>query len=194
VSPAQEEDIAPDAFVHPTAIVETGARIGAGARIWHHAQIRSGAVIGARCIVGKGAFVDAGVTIGPDCKLQNYACVYHGVTLGRGVFVGPHVVFTNDRVPRATGPDFGMLRDGDWEVGRTTVEDGASLGANSTILPGLRIGAWALVAAGAIVTRDVAAHALVAGTPARPRGWLCKCGAKLAAPDAACARCASAAQ
>jgi UDP-2-acetamido-3-amino-2,3-dideoxy-glucuronate N-acetyltransferase len=187
-------EIGTGAFVHPTALVEDDARIGEGAKIWHHAQIRAGARIGARSIVGKGAFVDAGVTIGPDCKLQNYACIYHGVSLGRGVFVGPHVVFTNDRLPRATAPDFSLLRDGEWEVGLTTVADGASFGANCTILPGLRIGAWALIGAGAVVTADVAPYTLVAGTPARPLGWVCRCGTRLAALGAACPRCGLATQ
>ncbi len=176
-------------FVHPTALVEDGATIEPGSRVWHHAQIRRGARIGRRCIVGKGAFVDFGVTIGDDCKLQNYACVYHGVTLGRGVFVGPHAVFTNDRRPRATDPYFEPLRDGDWEVGETTVDDGAAIGANSTILPGLRIGRWAMVGAGAVVTRDVAPYALVVGTPARRLGWVCACGARLNDGAADCVRC-----
>jgi len=181
--------IAPDAFVHETALVEDGALIGAGARIWHQAQVRTRAKIGARCIVGKGVFVDFDVAIGDDSKLQNYACVYHGVTLGRGVFVGPHAVFTNDRRPRATDPQFAPLRDGDWEVGLTTVGDGAAIGANATILPGLRIGNWAMIGAGAVVTRDVPAYALVAGSPARRVGWVCACGTRIADGARECARC-----
>jgi acetyltransferase-like isoleucine patch superfamily enzyme len=181
--------IAPGAFVHATAVVEDGARIGADARIWHHAQIRTRASIGARCIVGKGVFVDFDVTIGDDSKLQNYACVYHGVTLGRGVFVGPHVVFTNDRRPRATDPNFAPLRDGDWEVGETTVDDGAAVGANATILPGIRIGRWAMIGAGTVVTRDVEPYALVAGTPGRRIGWVCACGTRLTDDARHCERC-----
>ena len=138
---------------------------------------------------GKGVFVDTGVAIGDDCKLQNYACVYHGTTLGRGVFVGPHVVFSNDLRPRATRPDFVPLRDGDWEVGSTTVEEGAAIGANSTILPGVRIGRWAMVGAGAVVTRDVSPYALVAGTPARRIGWVCRCGGRIDEGASVCARC-----
>ena len=181
--------IAPGAFVHETAVVEDGARIAADARIWHHAQIRTRASIGARCIVGKGVFVDFDVTIGDDSKLQNYACVYHGVTLGRGVFVGPHVVFTNDRRPRATDPNFAPLRDGDWDVGETTVDDGAAIGANATILPGIRIGRWAMIGAGTVVTRDVEPYALVAGTPGRRIGWVCACGLRLADDAKRCERC-----
>jgi acetyltransferase-like isoleucine patch superfamily enzyme len=181
--------IAPDVFVHQTAVVEDGASIAAGSKIWHQAQIRTRARIGERCIVGKGAFVDFDVTIGADSKLQNYACVYHGVTLGRGVFVGPHAVFTNDRRPRATDPQFAALRDGDWEVGETTVGDGAAIGANATILPGITIGHWAMIGAGAVVNRDVPPYALVVGTPARRIGWVCRCGARLADDAAACTRC-----
>lgn len=165
-----------DAFVHPTALVEDGAVIGPGSRVWHHAQVRTRAQIGANCIVGKGVFIDFDVIIGDDCKFQNYACVYHGVTLGRGVFVGPHVVFTNDSFPRATSPDFTPLKDGEWVVGESTVGDGASIGANATVVPGVQIGAWALVGAGAIVTKNVPSYALVIGSPARFHKWVCKCG------------------
>ena len=179
----------PGVYVHPTALVEEGASIGAGSQIWHQAQGRTRARIGARCIVGKGAFVDFDVVIGDDSKLQNYACVYHGVTLGRGVFVGPHAVFTNDRRPRATDPTFAPLGDGDWEVGETSVGDGAAIGANSTILPGVTIGAWAMIGAGAVVTRDVPPYALVVGTPARRLAWVCSCGDRLADDATSCGRC-----
>lgn len=182
-------DVAPAPYVHETALVEEGVQLGPGTRIWHQAQVRRGARIGARCIVGKGAFVDFDVVIGDDAKLQNYACVYHGVTLGRGVFVGPHAVFTNDRRPRATDPSFAPLGDGDWEVGETTVGDGAAIGANATILPGLRIGRWAMIGAGAVVTADVPAYALVVGTPARRIGWTCVCGARLSDDATKCERC-----
>jgi acetyltransferase-like isoleucine patch superfamily enzyme len=175
--------------VHATALVEDGASIGAGTRVWHQAQVRTRARIGARCIIGKGVFVDFDVTIGDDTKLQNYACVYHGVRLGRGVFVGPAAVFTNDLRPRATTPDFAPLGDGDWEVGETTVDEGASIGANATILPGIRIGRWAMIGAGSVVTRDVPAYGLVAGAPARPLGWVCACGSRLRDDASACPRC-----
>lgn len=168
-----------DYYVHPSAVIEDGALIGKDTKIWHQAQIRTRARIGSRCILGKGVFVDFDVVIGDDSKLQNYACVYHGVRLGRGVFVGPHVVFTNDLYPRSTDSNFGILGDGEWEVGETVVEDGASLGANSTVLPNVTIGAWALVGSGAVVTRDVAPYAIVAGSPARQIGWACVCGRKV---------------
>jgi acetyltransferase-like isoleucine patch superfamily enzyme len=138
-------------------------------------------------VIGKGVFVDFDVTIGDDCKLQNYACVYHGVTLGRGVFVGPHVVFVNDVFPRATDADFRPLADGEWVVGATIVRDGAALGANSTILTNLEIGVWALVAAGATVTSTVEPYALVMGSPARRVGWVCRCGRRVVTPS--CERC-----
>jgi UDP-2-acetamido-3-amino-2,3-dideoxy-glucuronate N-acetyltransferase len=178
-----------EAVVHPSALVEPGATLGADTRVWHHAQVRANATLGARCIVGKGAFVDVGVTIGDDCKLQNYACVYHGVTLGRGVFVGPHVVFTNDLRPRATTPRFEPLRDGDWTVGETHVDDGAAFGANSTVIAGVRIGRWAMVGAGAVVTRDVEPYALVVGSPARRIAWVCACGERLDDALRTCGRC-----
>lgn len=178
-----------EAFVHESALVERDVALGAGTKIWHDAHVRTRASIGARCVVGKGVFVDFDVTIGDDCKLQNYACVYHGVRLGRGVFVGPHAVFTNDLRPRATDPSFGPLRDGDWEVGSTTVEDGAAIGANGTILPNVRIGRWAMVGAGAVVTRDVGAYELVVGSPARRIGWVCACGSRADESTARCPRC-----
>ncbi|HEY4439443.1 MAG TPA: acyltransferase [Candidatus Elarobacter sp.] len=180
-------DGVPPYFVHPTATVEDEVSIGSETRIWHHAQVRRGARIGERCILGKGAFVDSDVVVGDDCKIQNYACVYHGVTLGRGVFIGPAVVFTNDLHPRATDPSFTLLRDGDWEVGVTVVDDGAAIGANSTILPNVRIGKWALVGAASVVTRDVPPYALAVGSPARVVGWVCRCGVKVESPR--CERC-----
>jgi acetyltransferase-like isoleucine patch superfamily enzyme len=179
--------IADTCFIHPTATVEDDVHLGDGTRVWHQAQIRVRAQLGARCIIGKGAFVDFDVVIGDDCKLQNYACVYHGVKLGRGVFVGPHAVFTNDMRPRSTDPSFGLLGDGDWEVGETVVGDGAAIGANSTILPNVRIGKWAMVGAGAVVTHDVADYSLVIGSPARHIGWLCRCGARVESPT--CSKC-----
>jgi acetyltransferase-like isoleucine patch superfamily enzyme len=174
-------------FAHETAIVEDQAVVGNDTKIWHQAQIRRGASVGARCIIGKGVFIDANVKIGDDSKLQNYACVYHGVELGRGVFVGPHVVFTNDMRPRAADPDFNVLADGDWEVGTTIVGDGCAVGANSTILPDVSIGKWAMIGAGAVVTRDVPAYGLVIGSPARFVGWVCSCGNRV--DSGTCSRC-----
>lgn len=163
-------------FIHPTADVADDATIGSNTRIWHQAQIRNGVVIGEECIIGKGVFLDSGVIIGNRVKIQNYVSVYHGVTIEDGVFVGPHVCFTNDLTPRAINLD-GSLKDADdWVISSTLVCNGASLGANTTIVCGVRIGAWAMVGAGSVVTRDVPDYALVMGNPARLRGFVCACG------------------
>jgi len=173
-------------FVHDTAVVEDGARCGAGTKVWHHCHIRSRAVIGQFCTLGKNVFVDAGVVIGDRVKIQNTVSVYRGVRLEDEVFVGPSAVFTNDRFPRASTED--------WEVVETLVSHGASIGANATIVCGVVIGPWAVVGAGAVVTRDVAAHELVVGNPARRLGWACRCGRVLARtssgiPATTCADC-----
>ncbi len=172
--------------VHPTAVVEPGATVGAGSRIWHHAQVREGARIGMNCTLGKNAFIDTGVVVGDGCKIQNNACVYAGVVLEEEVFVGPGAVLTNDRYPRASSPD--------WEPVPTLVGRGASIGANATVVCGLVIGPWAMVAAGAVVTADIAPHELVAGSPARRTGWVCRCGGVLQrgpdpCPERACPSC-----
>jgi acetyltransferase-like isoleucine patch superfamily enzyme len=163
-------------MIHPTAEVEPGAEVGSGTRIWHHCHVREGATIGEGCILGYGVYVDAGVHIGDHCKLQNRVSVYHGVTIEDGVFVGPHVTFTNDKHPRAVQPDGAPSTDADWTVSPTLVQRGASIGAGAVILPGVTVGRWAMVAAGAIVTRDVPDNGLVAGNPARLAGYVCECG------------------
>ena len=163
-------------MIHPTAEVEEGAQVGEGTRIWHHAHVRTGATIGANCILGYGVFVDAGVRIGDNCKLQNRVSVYHGVTIEDGVFVGPHVTFTNDKHPRAVTPDGSLSSDDDWTVSPILVRSGASIGASAVILPGVTLGAWCLVGAGAIVSRNVPDHGIVTGNPARLTGYACKCG------------------
>ena len=174
--------------IHPSAEVSPGATIGDGCRIWHQAQVREGATLGPGCIIGKGVYIDAGVQVGANCKVQNYSCLYHGVSLEDGVFVGPHVVFTNDRLPRAINPDGSLKSDDDWTVGESHVGRGAAIGSRSVILPGIQVGRWALVGAGSVVTRDVPDHALVAGNPAKQVGWVCSCAEKLS-EDLACGRC-----
>lgn len=156
-------------FRHASAIVDRGAKIGAGTKIWHFCHVMAGARIGQACVLGQNVFVAAGARVGDRCKLQNNVSVYDGVVLGDDVFVGPSAVFTNVRNPRAS-----IDRRGAFE--QTHVDRGATIGANATIVCGVRVGAYALIAAGAVVTADVSAHAVMAGVPARRQGWICACG------------------
>ena len=166
--------------VHETAVVEDGAHIGDGCRIWHFAHVRAGARIGPGTIIGKSVYVDGGAVIGDNCKVQNFVSVYNGVTLADEVFVGPSAVFTNDLAPRAAS---------NWKLVRTRVERGASIGANATILCGVTIGEWAMVGAGSVVTGDVAAHHVVVGNPAHVIGWVCRCGHRVDGPGSRCDAC-----
>ena len=180
--------------IHSTADVSPDAHVGPGSSIWNQAQVRERARIGARCIVGKNVYVDVDVVIGDDVKVQNNVSLYRGVTVEDGVFIGPHVCFTNDRFPRAVNRDGSRKADTDWEVSPTLVRRGAALGANSTILAGTTIGRWAMVGSGSVVTRDVADHELVAGNPARRLGSACPCGQSLRDVDGSpfagrCPRC-----
>jgi len=168
-----------DAFIHPSAEVAPDASIGQGSRIWHHAHVREGAAVGAGSIIGAGVYVGAGVRLGRNCKVQNDALLYEGVELEDGVFVGPQVCFTNDLLPRAVNPDLTLKSASDWQLGRILVRVGASVGAQSVVITGVTIGAWALVGAGSVVTHDVPEHALVYGQPARIRGWVCHCARRL---------------
>ncbi|HEY7525710.1 MAG TPA: acyltransferase [Candidatus Limnocylindria bacterium] len=169
------------AFVHPTAEVEPGAEVGSGSRIWSHSQVRAGARIGSGCNVGRNVFVDVDVIVGDRVKIQNNASLFRGVTVEDGVFIGPHVCLTNDRQPRAVNADGSLKTDDDWQVTPILVRTGAAVGAASVVLPGVTIGRWAMVGAGSVVTRDVADHELVFGSPARRRGSVCVCGQPL--PD-----------
>jgi len=174
----------PAPTIHPTAQVSPQATLGAGTSVWNWAQIREGARLGAQCIIAKGVYIDVGVQIGNRVKIQNHVSVYHGVTLEDGVFVGPHVCFTNDRLPRAINADGTLKSDSDWTVTPILVRAGAALGANSVILPGVTIGRWALVGAGAVVTHDVPDHGLVVGNPARLVGYVCRCANRLTVVNA----------
>ncbi len=163
----------------PGAQVAEDAVVGDGTTVWELAQIREGAVLGEDCVVGRGAYVGPGVRIGARSKLQNHALVYEPAELGEGVFVGPAVVLTNDRTPRSVDTGGALKRAGDWEAVGVTVADGASLGARSVCVAPVRVGRWAMVAAGAVVTADVPDFALVVGVPARRVGWVGRAGARL---------------
>jgi UDP-2-acetamido-3-amino-2,3-dideoxy-glucuronate N-acetyltransferase len=165
--------------IHPSADVSPQATLGPGTRVWHQAQVRERARLGANCIVGKGAYVDFDVQIGDNVKLQNGVYVYHGVTVEDGVFLGPGVILTNDKLPRAINPDGGLKSDADWEVSPILIRCGASIGAGAVVLPGVTVGRFALVGAGAVVTRDVPDHGLVYGNPARLQGYVCRCARPL---------------
>lgn len=158
-------------FVHPTAVVEDNTTIGEGTRIWHFAHVRRGAKIGKNCNIGKDVYIDVGVEIGNNVKIQNGVSVYHGVKVEDDVFLGPHMTFTNDLYPRSFNQD--------WEVVSTLVKKGASIGAHATIVCGVTIGEYAMIGAGAVVTRDVPPFGLVYGNPARLTGFVCYCGRKL---------------
>jgi UDP-2-acetamido-3-amino-2,3-dideoxy-glucuronate N-acetyltransferase len=166
--------VATDVFIHPTAQVDPRAELGEGTKVWINVQIREGARIGRNCIISKDVYIDYAVTIGDACKIQNSVSVYNGVTIGNGVFVGPNACFTNDKVPRATNTD--------WQVTPTVIEDGASIGANATLVCGITVGAYAMVAAGAVVTRSVPPFALVMGNPARVVGQVDEAGNRVDRP------------
>ena len=165
--------------IHPTADVSPAAEIGAGTAIWHHCQVREDTKIGTNCILSKGVYVVAGVSLGNNVKVQNYVSIYHGVTIEDGVFCGPHCVFTNDKNPRAVNPDGSRKAADDWVLSKTLVRLGAAIGANATIVCGVTIGQWAMIGSGSVVTRDVPDYGLVWGNPARLRGFVCPCGARL---------------
>ncbi|WP_037607072.1 acyltransferase [Streptacidiphilus rugosus] len=169
--------------VRATAQVDPSAEVGDGTTVWDLAQIREKAVLGRECIIGRGAYVGPGVRLGERVKLQNHALVYEPAVLGDGVFVGPAAVLTNDHFPRSVTPEGKLKRGEDWEAVAVVVEEGASLGARSVCVAPVRVGRWALVAAGAVVTRDVPPFALVAGVPARRIGWVGRAGARLVAVE-----------
>ena len=182
-------EVAGGYFVHESSYVDDGARIGRGTRIWHFCHVNTGAVIGERCSLGQNVVVMPGVLLGANVKVQNNVSIYEGVECEDDVFLGPSMVFTNVSNPRSH-----VSRKHEYR--RTLVRRGASIGANATVVCGHTLGEYSFVAAGAVVTRDVPAFALVAGVPARTIGWMCQCGERLRLPselpgsgETACAAC-----
>ena len=165
--------------IHETADVSQEATIGPGTSVWHQAQIREGAQVGANCIIGKGVYVDFDVTIGDNCKLQNGVFVYHPATLEGGVFLGPGVIVTNDKKPRAITPEGKLKSDAEWLAEPVHISYGTAVGAGAILLPGVRVGRWAMIGAGSLVSKDVPDYGLVFGNPGRLRGYTCPCGNRL---------------
>lgn len=159
-------------FVHKSSYVDAGAEVGNGSKIWHFSHVQAGARIGRECVLGQNVNIAGEVIVGDRCKIQNNVSLYDGVVLEDEVFCGPSCVFTNDYLPRAHG-SLG------WEISKTLVKKGASIGANATIVCGNTIGEYAMIGSGSVVTHDVGAHALMIGVPARQLGWVCECGSRL---------------
>lgn len=158
-------------YLHPSSTISESSIIGIGTKVWINSQIRENTVIGKNCIIGKDTYIDHDVIIGSGVKIQNGVSVYHGVTIEDNVFIGPNVVFTNDLYPRAFSEE--------WAVVNTLIKEGASIGANATIVCGNILGRYCMVGAGSVVACDVPDYALVIGNPARLVGYVCKCGYKL---------------
>ena len=173
------------ATIHPTADVSPLAELGEGTRVWANVQIRERAKIGRNCIIGRNSYIDFDVTIGDNIKIQNNASLYVGLTVADGVFIGPHVIFTNDKLPRAINPDCSLKSATDWHVGKTHVDYGAAIGAGAIIVTGVTIGRWAMIGSGAVVTKDVPDYALVVGNPARVIGYISSTGVRCATQEEA---------
>lgn len=169
-------------YVHPSSFIDNDVEIGEGTKIWYFCHVQSGAKIGKHCSLGQNVNISNNVTIGNGCKIQNNVSVYEGVEAEDNVFFGPSCVFTNDLTPRAKYPK------GRSAYVKTHICEGASIGANATIVCGITIGRWALIGAGAVVTSDVPNHALIRGIPARHAGWICECGSILN-EDLICGKC-----
>ena len=178
-------------MIHATAIVET-EKVGEGTNVWAYAHLMSGAVVGENCNIGDHTFVEGGASIGNGCTIKNGCLIWEGVSIGDGVFLGPGVIFTNDQFPRSPRLDAAKNRyeSKDW-LSPTTVEQGCSIGAGAVICPGVKLGAYSMIGAGSVVTRDVPPHALVIGNPAKQAGLVCKCGkrAKTATAVPCCGQC-----
>lgn len=166
------------ATIHPTAEVSPYATIGEGTRVWAQVQIRENAVIGTNCIIGRNSYIEFDVVVGNNVKIQNNASLYVGLTVEDGVFIGPHVIFTNDKLPRAINPDGSLKSASDWHVGKTLVKYGAAIGAGAVIVTGVTIGQWAMIGSGSVVTRDIPDFALAVGNPARVIGYVSPSGVR----------------
>ena len=166
-------------MIHETAVVDNNIKIDDSTKVWHWAQIRENSKIGKGCIIGKSTYIGCGVKIGDYCKIQNNSSIYQGSILKKGVFIGPHCVLTNDKNPRAVNTDFSLKNGNDWQIKGITIKKGASIGARTVILPGVTIGAWAMIGAGSVVTKDIPSYSLAYGNPARVRGKVNKKGEKI---------------
>ena len=171
------------AKISSSASVDASAVIGDGSSVWGDAQIRGGAKLGKNCIIGTGAYIDSDVVIGDNCKIQNLALVYHPAKIANGVFIGPAAVLTNDQYPRAINPDGTLKSASDWDAVGVEINEGASIGARAVCIAPVKIGVWALIAAGAVVNKDVPDFALMAGVPAKRIGWVGRAGVPLDSID-----------
>jgi UDP-2-acetamido-3-amino-2,3-dideoxy-glucuronate N-acetyltransferase len=173
------ENAMKDIYIHPTAVVDT-SEIGPGTRIWAFTHLTSGATVGSNCNIGGHCFIEAGATVGDNVTVKNGNSIWAGVSIGDGAFIGPQVVFTNDLRPRSPRLAYAADRysEGSW-LSHTVIKEGVTIGAGAVILAGVTLKEFCMIAAGALVTKDVPPHALVMGSPARVRGWVCYCGQKL---------------
>jgi acetyltransferase-like isoleucine patch superfamily enzyme len=169
----------PNPKIHPTAEVSDKAKIGDNTQVWNLSQVREEAILGENCVLGKNVYIDFGVQIGNKVKIQNNSSIFHGAVIKDGVFIGPHVVLTNDKNPRSVNPDMSLKGNDDWIEAGVIIEEGASIGACSVITPGVKIGRFAMIGSGSVVTKDVPDFALVYGNPARIQGHVCECGQKV---------------
>lgn len=158
-------------YIDPTARVSEHSKVGQGSKIWMNSQVRENVVIGENCIISKDTYIDIGVEVGDNCKIQNGVSIYHGAVIESDVFIGPNATFTNDKVPRAFNTN--------WKISKTLVKKGASIGANATVICGVTIGEYAMIAAGSVVTKDVEPYSLVMGNPARHCSYVDKMGNKV---------------